>query len=142
MGPVGLIRARGSQESRVLAHEIRCLAVRAPMYVLRVRFAKVEEGEVGSLEAEIEARRKFAGESPVLQEAMRVRLRNCAVVEIHGLGDVAIKAGKFGSDQELHMRIRGRGVPGPCFKARETLSYLLNVAFAGRVVRVSGGSCV
>ena len=112
------------------------------MYVLRMRFAKVEEGKVGSLEAEIEARREFAGEGPVLQEAMRVRLCNCTVVEIHGLGDVAIKAGKFGSDQELHMPISGRSVPGPRFKARETISYLLDVAFARRAVRVSGGSRV
>ena len=107
-----------------------------------MRFAKVEEGKVGSLEAEIEARREFAGEGAVLQEAMRVRLCNCAVVEIHGLGDVAIKAGKFGSDQELHMPISGRSVPGPRFKARETTSYLPNVAFAGHAVRVSGGSRV
>src|SRR2546430_14483653 len=72
---------------------------------------------------------------------MRVRLCNCTVVEIHGLGDVAIKAGKFGGDQELHVRISARSVPGPRFKARETISYLLNVALAGRAVRVSGGSC-
>ena len=66
MGPVGFIRTRGSQESWVLAHQIHRLAVRAPMYVLRMRFAKVEEGKVGSLEAEIEARREFAGEGSIL----------------------------------------------------------------------------
>ena len=89
----------------VLRLKIGDLAVRAPQPVGVQRLVHVELGEVGLAVAEPEARRELGGQRLDVDERLRARGGDRAVVEIRGFDARAGDARALGLDQQLHVLV-------------------------------------